>query len=96
MRMARVRGFPPQESSHARRNLYDWLCDMKLVPASANANIDRYIGYYEPYATSHEALDHDEAIQQEVRSAARSLLTTVSQLRAGELQEEERSDPRPK
>ena len=26
-----------------------------------SATLDRYIGYYEPYATSHEALDRDEA-----------------------------------
>jgi multimeric flavodoxin WrbA len=79
-----------------RRNLYDWLSDMKLVPAGATANIDRYIGYYEPYATSHEALDKDTAIQQEVRNAARSLLTTIQQLRAGRLQAEQLPDPRPK
>jgi multimeric flavodoxin WrbA len=79
-----------------RRNLYDWLSDMKLVPAGATANIDRYIGYYEPYATSHEALDKDTAIQQEVRNAARSLLTTILQLRAGRLQAEQLPDPRPK
>ncbi len=57
-----------------RRSLHDWLCDMELVPAGGDANIDRYIGYYEPYATSHVALDQDEAIQQEVRNAARLLL----------------------
>ncbi len=79
-----------------RRNLYDWLCDMKLVPAAADAHFDRYIGYYEPYATSHEALDKDEAIQQEVRNAARALVTTITQRRAGELKVEERPSPRPK
>ena len=79
-----------------RRNLYDWLCDMKLVPASSDAHLDRYIGYYEPYATSHEALDKDEAIQQEVRNAAHALVTTITQLRAGTLKVEERESPRPK
>ncbi|HEY9466279.1 MAG TPA: NAD(P)H-dependent oxidoreductase, partial [Vicinamibacterales bacterium] len=34
-----------------RRSLSDWLCDMKLVPAMRQGGIDRYIGYYEPYAT---------------------------------------------
>lgn len=79
-----------------RRNLFDWLCDMRLVPAGADAHLDRYIGYYEPYATSHEALDRDEAIQQEVRNAAGALAATVTQLRAGELRDDERPDPRPK
>ena len=35
-----------------RRSLTDWLTDMKLVPASPTALLDRYVGYYEPYATS--------------------------------------------
>ena len=30
--------------------------------------LDRYIGYYEPYATSHDALDRDKAVQEEVRN----------------------------
>ena len=42
-----------------RRSLTDWLTDMELVPALPQGGIDRYIGYYEPYATSHEALDSD-------------------------------------
>lgn len=79
-----------------RRNLHDWLCDMELVPAGASGSIDRYIGYYEPYATSHETLDEDEAIQQEVRNAAHALLTTVERLRAGELREDNLPNPRPK
>jgi multimeric flavodoxin WrbA len=37
-----------------RRSLTDWLLDMELVQASQAATIGRYIGYYEPYATSHE------------------------------------------
>ena len=79
-----------------RRNLHDWLCDMQLVPAGGDANIDRYIGYYEPYATSHEALDKDQAIQQEVRNAAHHLLATVSRLRAGALRESVPPSARPK
>lgn len=79
-----------------RRNIHDWLSDMELVPASAQAHLDRYIGYYEPYATSHETLDEDQAIQQEVRNAARALLTTVQRLRKGGMQEEELPSPRPK
>ena len=46
-----------------RRSLSDWLTDMELVPAMAQGGIDRYIGYYGPYATSHDALDADTAVQ---------------------------------
>jgi multimeric flavodoxin WrbA len=56
-----------------RRSLTDWLQDMHLLPAAAPASIDRLLGYYEPYASSHEALDADQAVQEEVRIAARAL-----------------------
>ena len=65
--------------------LADWLRFMHLVPAGVPAELDRYIGYWEPYATSHEALDKDEAIQEEVRNAARTLLEAVQARRAGRL-----------
>jgi hypothetical protein len=42
---------------------------------------DRYIGYYELYAPSHEALDKDKAFQQEVQIAARTLLEAVTLMR---------------
>ena len=58
---------------------------MKMVPGGHNAEIDRYIGYWEPYATSHEALDRDINIQNEVRNAARSLADAVVQSRRGRL-----------
>ncbi len=45
--------------------------------------IDRYFGYFKPYATSHDELDHDEAVQEEVRNAARTLLQAVTAKRAG-------------
>ena len=47
-------------SENVRRSLSDWLRFMHLVPAGVPAELDRYIGYWEPYATSHEALDRDE------------------------------------
>src|SRR5947208_898932 len=47
--------------------LTDWLIDMELVSAGAMALLDRYIGYYEPYATSQEAHDKDKAIDLQVR-----------------------------
>ena len=37
----------------------DWLDWMGLIDAGDQARLDRYIGYYEPYATSHDALDRD-------------------------------------
>lgn len=60
--------------------------------------LDRYIGYFEPYATSHEALDKDSKIQEETRNVARCVAKTVVELRAGRLQEVQPklSRPRPK
>jgi hypothetical protein len=40
-----------------------------LCPAGPTAELDRYIGYWKPYATSHAKLDADTAIQEEVRNA---------------------------
>lgn len=80
-----------------RRSLTDWLADMKLLPAMRQGGIDRYIGYYEPYATSHHALDADTAIQQEVRLAARALIDAVPLARAGRFpQADADTDARPK
>jgi multimeric flavodoxin WrbA len=81
-----------------RRSLTDWLLDMQLIPAGPAASIDRYIGYYEPYATSHEALDQDQELQQEVRNAAKVLVEAVKLTRAGKLVSAGRDlrDPRPK
>jgi len=57
--------------------------DLELVSAGAMALLDRYIGYYEPYATSHEALDKDEAFMEETRNVARTLLDAVTEMRQG-------------
>ena len=84
-------------AENVRRSVSDWLRFMDLVPAGVNAELDRYIGYWQPYATSHEALDADQAIQEEVRNAARTLLTGVRQKRAGEWPEGPKlRDPRQK
>ena len=72
-------------AENVRRSLVDWLRFMHLVPAGVPAELDRYIGYWEPYATSHEALDKDEAIQEEVRNAARTLHEAVMAHKAGKL-----------
>lgn len=69
-----------QASRHALAN---WLSETGLVEAGGKSQVDRYIGYYEPYATSHEALDRDEAIFEETRNALRALAERVQQLRGG-------------
>ena len=80
-----------------RRALHDWLCDMKLFPAGEAAVIDRYVGYYKPYATSHEELDRDEELFEETRNAARVLIEAVTNLRAGIRPADWKlEDPRPK
>ena len=66
-----------------RRSLADWLGFMHLVPAGAASAIDRYIGYWEPYATNHLSMDRDGPMQDEVRNAARSLAEAVAQQRSG-------------
>lgn len=80
-----------------RRSLSDWLTDMKLLPAMRQGGIDRYIGYYEPYATSHVALDSDTDLQLEVQNATKALAEAVTLSRAGRLSHlETEADPRPK
>jgi len=68
-----------------RRNLSDWLDWMGLIDAGHFSHLDRYIGYYEPYFNSHETLDRDQAVQEEIRNVARSVSQAVVQLRAGTL-----------
>jgi multimeric flavodoxin WrbA len=81
-----------------RRSLCDWLDWMGLVDAGAGARLDRYLGYYEPYAASHAALDRDTALQEEVRNVARALARAVDELRAGTLSrpDAQLQRPRPK
>jgi multimeric flavodoxin WrbA len=68
-----------------RRNLVDWLEWMGLIDAGATAKLDRYVGYYEPYFCSHDALDKDLAIQEEVRNVARSVVSATKKMRSGRL-----------
>jgi hypothetical protein len=68
-----------------RRDLSDWLTFMNLESAGNLAEVDRYIGYYKPYATNHAELDADLDIQEEVRNAARTLLEAVMAKRDGKL-----------
>jgi multimeric flavodoxin WrbA len=71
-----------EEVEHA---LCDWLDWMGLVDAGAAARLGRYIGYFKPYATSHDELDADTAIFEEVRNVARAVTEAVGEMRAGRL-----------
>jgi multimeric flavodoxin WrbA len=68
-----------------KRALSDWLDWMGLVDAGSLSRLERFIGYYEPYATSHDALDKDEALQEEVRNVASALAHGVGAVRSGRL-----------
>ena len=81
-----------------RRGLTDWLDWMGLIEAGAMARLDRFVGYYEPYATSHQALDADKPFQEEVRNVARAVAQTIRDVRAGKHVASDRKlePPRPK
>ena len=81
-----------------RRILVDWLSSMHLESAGASAQLDRYIGYYRPYATSHEDLDADTAVEEEVGAAAATLLASLRAKRAGKwpASDAKRQEVRPK
>ena len=81
-----------------RRALCDWLDWMGLIDAGSMARLDRFIGYYRPYATSHEELDRDAGVQEEVRNVARALAEAVRELREGRLSDSDAGlkPPRPK
>jgi len=81
-----------------RRSLCDWLDWMGLIDAGTQAKLDRFIGYYEPYATSHETMDKDTALLEEVRNVARAAANAIAHLRAGTLVVPDRDlqKPRPK
>lgn len=72
-------------AENVRRSVSDWLRFMDLAPAGVNAELDRYIGYWKPYATNHEELDADLAIQEEVRNAALTLVEAAKASHAGKL-----------
>jgi multimeric flavodoxin WrbA len=72
-------------AENVRRSLSDWLRFMDLAPAGVNAELDRYIGYWKPYATGHEELDREQAMQDEVRNAALTLAEAAHANHAGTL-----------
>lgn len=65
--------------------LTGWLDWTGLVSAGPQSRLARYIGYFEPYATSHKALETDEAIVVEVRNVALAVANAVFDSRAGRL-----------
>lgn len=81
-----------------RRILTDWLSDLSLVGAGHKSEMGAYIGYYRPYATSHDDLDEDIGFQEETRNAARSLVEAVRLARSGALGQPGSGlrEPRPK
>ncbi|MEO7132735.1 MAG: flavodoxin family protein [Vicinamibacterales bacterium] len=66
-----------------RRLLAEWLTDIGLIQAGPSAALDAWIGYYRPYATSHEDLDADPATFTQVRNAALAVVDLVVQMRSG-------------
>ena len=85
-------------AENLRRILVDWMTDLEMIPAGPVAGIDRFIGYYEPYATSHDDLDRDHDTQQEVRNCAMELVEMVRQIRSGQYRrpDEKLEEPRKK
>jgi multimeric flavodoxin WrbA len=85
-------------AENVRRSISDWLSFMHLCAAGPKSELDRYIGYWKPYATSHAELDQDVAIQDEVANAARTLIEAVDAVRTGRLVQAglDLSDPRQK
>lgn len=77
----------------SRRGLSDWLDWMGFIDAGPLARLDRFIGYYAPYADSHNTLDWDEPMQEDVRNVARAV---AKALRAGRLQAVQPRQSRPR
>ena len=80
----------------SRRALSDWLDWIGLIDAGVQARLDRFIGYYEPYATSHDVLDGDKAVQEETRNVGRAVACVTQALRRGELASELADLPKPR
>ncbi|MBX9776768.1 MAG: NAD(P)H-dependent oxidoreductase [Xanthobacteraceae bacterium] len=75
-----------------------WLRDSGLMEAGHLSQLSRMIGYMESYATSHDDLDRDTAVQEEVRNAARALVEAVKLSRSGAMRQPDSalSEPRKK
>lgn len=85
-------------TENLRRILTDWLMDIGMIPSGHLSQLDRYVGYLTPYATSHDDLDADKDFQDDVRNAARALVQAVKDRRSGKLQSPDRGlhEARPK
>jgi len=66
-----------------REALSEWLASIGMIQAGAQAAVDTLIGYYEPYATSHDKLDAQPETFVQVENAANSLATLVRDIRSG-------------
>jgi multimeric flavodoxin WrbA len=66
-----------------RAALAEWLTSIGMIQAGASAAVDTLIGYWEPYATSHDKLDSQPEIFTLVEHAAQSLANMVRALRSG-------------
>ena len=78
--------------------LADWLTDIGMISAGPSAVLDTWIGWYQPYANSHEDLDKDKDLFSEVGNAALALASQVKSIRSGKYQapDAELRDPREK
>jgi multimeric flavodoxin WrbA len=81
-----------------RNALANWLDWMGLVAAGSQGVLARYVGYWEPYATSHDTLDDDAGLHVEVDNAARALAAGIAEMRAGRMRRPDAGlrAPRPK
>ena len=66
-----------------REALVEWLSSIGMHQAGTSAAVDTLIGYYEPYATSHDKLDAQPETLVQVENAALSLANLVRDMRAG-------------
>jgi multimeric flavodoxin WrbA len=81
-----------------RRSLSDWLEWMGLISSGSFGQLNRFIGYYDSYADSHETFDADHAVQEEARNVARAVAIAVGEVRAGRVAvaSQPLKQPRPK
>ena len=79
-----------------RHAMTDWLNWMGLIEAGDLSRLDRYVGYYKPYAISHQELDADQGFMEEVRNVARAVAVAVGEVRAGRLRPADRDLKRPR
>ena len=66
-----------------REALTEWLTSIGMMQAGTSCVVDTLIGYWEPYATSHEKLDSQPDTFVLVENAAKSLANMVRAIRSG-------------